>query len=314
MSALPGFAGNTVTYRPPDSLAVAGESFDKIFQVSVSENAFETLDIKLLHGRTFNRFDTESTSPVGIVDERTAYMLDARGDVLGKRFQIDLENKGPLITVVGVVSTVMHGSPMVEQSSIFGTLYRPMRQLLPPWGTMTAVIASDSPDMPAEIKAAGRRVTPQIAVASIMTFQDRLALNTRQILSMVYNFLPAASLAFLMASLGIYGISTRVTMQKANNLGVMKALGARDSDVLRGFLRKTWILLGVSLAAGLVALMFSLPLVTSGSFVFGTATLAAIVLCVAVLILSMVTIASVIPVSRINRLPPQAALNYRIGV
>jgi putative ABC transport system permease protein len=130
---------------------------------------------------------------------------------------------------------------------------------------------------------------------------------------MVYNFLPAALLAFLMASLGIYGISARVTMQKANDLGVMKALGATDSDVMRGFLKKTWVLLGASLAAGLVPLVFSLPLITSGSFVFATTTLIVIVLCVIALIFTMVTVASVIPVSRINRLSPQAALNYQVG-
>jgi predicted permease len=313
MSALPGFTGTAVTYRPPDSTAVSGESFDKIFQITVSDDAFDTLGVKLLRGRGFNRLDTEGSVPVGIVDERTAHMLDPRGDVVGKRFQIDLENKGPLITVVGVVSSVLHGSPMVDRNSLFGTLYRPMRQVLPPWGTMTVLVASDSTSMPAEIKSAGRRVTPQIAVASIMSLQDRLALNTRQILSMVYNFLPAALLAFLMASLGIYGISTRVTLQKANDLGVMKALGATDSDVMRGFLRKTWVLLGSSLAAGLVALLFSLPLVTSGSFVFTTTTLVAILLCVVALIFSMVTVASVIPVSRINRLSPQAALNHQLG-
>jgi putative ABC transport system permease protein len=146
-----------------------------------------------------------------------------------------------------------------------------------------------------------------------MTYRDRLAQNTRQILSMVYNFLPAALLAFLMASLGIYGISTRVTLQKANDFGVMKAIGATDADVLRTFLKRTWMLLGSSLALGLVALIFSVPLVTSGTFVFTTLTLITIVLCVVALIFSMVTIASVIPVSRINRLSPQAALNYRIA-
>lgn len=313
MSALPGFAGNAVTYRAPDSLAVAGDSFDKLFQIAVSENALETLGVTLLRGRSFNRFDTDSSTAVGIVDERTARMLNADGDVLGKRFQIDLENKGPLITIVGVVSTVMHGSPMADQNSIFGNLYRPMRQLLPAWATTTVLIESGAAALSDEIKAAGRRVDAQIAVAAIMTYQDRLEQNTRQILSMVYNFLPAALLAFLMASLGIYGISTRVTMQKANDLGVMKAVGASDADVLRTFLKRTWILLGASLAVGLVALMFSLPLVTSGSFVFSTGTLIAILLCVGVLIFSMVTIASVIPVSRINRLSPQAALNYQIG-
>jgi len=313
MSALPGFAGTGITYRPPDSLAVAGESFDTLFAISVSEDAFDTLGVKLLRGRNFNRFDAENSTPVGIVDERTARMLDPNGDVVGKRFQIELETKGPLITVVGVVSTVMHGSPMVEQGTIFGALYRPMRQLLPAWGTMSVLAESASSDLPAEIKSAGRRVNPQIAVAAIMTYRDRLAQNTRQILSMVYNFLPAALLAFLMASLGIYGISTRVTLQKANDFGVMKAIGATDADVLRTFLKRTWMLLGSSLALGLVALIFSVPLVTSGTFVFTTLTLITIVLCVVALIFSMVTIASVIPVSRINRLSPQAALNYRIA-
>ncbi len=315
MSALPGFAGNAITYRLPDSGVESAENINKLFEISAGDDVLEVLGAKLLRGRNFNRFDTEDSTAVGIVDERTAHMLDSKGDVLGKQIQINLENKGPLVTIVGIVSTVMHGSPMVEQSTIFGDLYRPMRQLLPAWGTMNVVVSSDSesPALFDDIKSAGRRVNAQIAVAAVMSFRDRLAQNNRQILSMVYNFLPAALLAFLMASLGIYGLSTRVTMQKTNDLGIMKAIGATDADVVTTFLKKTTVLLSVSLAIGLIALMFSLPLVTSGNFVFTKGVLVTIVLCVILIIAAMVVIASLIPILFANRLSPQAALNYQIG-
>lgn len=315
MSALPGFSGTTVSYRLPDSGVDSADNVNKIFEITASDNAFDVLGVKLLRGRTFNRSDTEDSTAVGIVDERTARMLDSKGDVLGRQIQIDLENKGPLITIVGVVSTVMHGSPMVEQSTIFGDLYRPMRQLLPAWGTMNVVASANSatPSLFDDIKSAGRKVNPQIAVAAIMSLRDRLAQNNRQIMSMVYNFLPAALLAFLMASLGIYGLSTRVTMQKTNDLGIMKAIGATDADITVTFLKKTAWLLGVSLAIGVLVLMFSLPMVTSGNFVFTKGALVAIAVCVALLIAVMVITAGTVPVMLANRLSPQAALNYQIG-
>lgn len=314
VSALAGFGGNAVTYRP-SGMTTASESFEKIYNESISENYFDTVDVKLIEGRFFNRFDDGKSTLVGIVDQRTALLIDPAGNVVGKQIQIDLENNGPLITIVGVVSPVLQGSPMVDINSISGTLYRPMRQHLPFWGTMNVVVdvESESPLVADEIKQAGRRVTPQIAVAAIMSFQDRVKQNTRQVLSMVYNFLPAAFLAFLMATLGIYGISTRITLQKANDLGVMKAIGATDMDILKTFLKKTWALLFVSFALGLAVLIVSMPMVISGNFVFTWSTLSAIVALILLLIFGMVTIASIIPVNRINRLSPQAALNFQIG-
>lgn len=315
MSSLAGFSDGATTYLPPGATSASGESFDRLYDVSVSENLFDVLDITLIGGRNFTRFDTDTSSLVGIVDERTARMLDPQGNVIGKQIQIDIENKGPLITIVGVVSSVLHGSPTADPESYSGVLYRPMRQLLPYWGTINLVVTSTSEpvEIMEDVKRAGHRTNPQIAVAGAMTFNDRLAQNTRQVLSMVYNFLPAALLAFLMASLGIYGIATRVTLQKANDLGVMKAIGATDSFILKTFLKRTWILLGISLMCGLATLLLSLPMVVSGSFVFSFGLLTLVAACVVVLIFVMVTVASIIPVSRINQLSPQAALNFKFG-
>jgi predicted permease len=315
MSSLAGFSDGGITYLPPGATSASGESFARLYHVSVSDNLFETMEITLLDGRTFTRFDEETSSQVGIVDERTARMIDPQGNVIGKQIQIDIENKGPMITIVGIVSTVLHGSPTADAESYSGVLYRPMRQLLPYWGTINLVVVSqaDPVEIIADVKRAGHRTNPQIAVAGAMTYSDRLALNTRQVLSMVYNFLPAALLAFLMASLGIYGIATRVTMQKANDLGVMKAIGAKDSFILRTFLKRTWISLGISLMCGFAALMLTLPMIVSGSFVFTFNLLAIVAMCVVLLISVMVTVASIIPVSRLNRLSPQAALNFKFG-
>ncbi len=314
-SGLPGFGTNSTTYLKPGSVTASGRGYDRIFQVSVCDELFDALDMRVISGRSFNRFDTEDSSLVGIVDERTAYMLDPSGDVVGRQIQIDIENNGPLITIIGVVNTVFHGSPLVEQSSVFGNLYRPMRQLLPPWGTMHMVANSESTSYEVfeSIRQAGRRTDPQIAIAAVMTYPDRLALQTRQLMTMISSFLPAALLAFLMASVGIYGISTRITMQKANDFGVMKALGATDRNIISMFLKKTWLLLFGSLVVGVGILMLVLPSVVSWSFVVSGTVLMAVTAIVMLLIFFMVTGASTIPMFRINKLSPQDALNFRLG-
>lgn len=313
-SALAGYGGSSITYRSP-AVTTASATYTKVFNISVSENYFNALGVKLIKGRFFNRYDEESSQLVAIVDERTAHLIDPAGQVLGKQIQIDIENNGPLVTIVGVIAPLLQGSPLVDVHSVSGAIYRPMRQLLPFWGAMHVLVAVDieSPIMAEEIQQAGRRVTTQIAVASIMRFQDRLLANTQNIMAMVYNFLPAALLAFFMATLGIYGISSRIALQNTNDIGIMKALGATDTHILKAFLKKTGVLLLISFTVGLAVLVFALPVVISGNFVFSASTLTLIVLAIMGCIFVMVMLASIIPISRINRLSPQLALNFELG-
>ena len=116
-----------------------------------------------------------------------------------------------------------------------------------------------------------------------------------------------ALMALLLALLGIYGIIAYSVAQRTQEMGIRRALGAQQSDILRlvvgqGFrLTLAGVAVGIAGAFGLTRLMTSLLFHVS-------ATDPATFVGVAVLFLLVALLASYIPARRATRIDPMAAL------
>src|SRR5436853_1475839 len=116
-------------------------------------------------------------------------------------------------------------------------------------------------------------------------------------------------LALVLTTIGLFGVISYVVAQRTHEIGVRVALGARRSDVLLLVLRETAVVGGYGLAIGLGA---SVPLseLFRGLLSDIPSNQLPLLAAVAVVIATVVLLASYIPARRATKVDPMVALRY----
>ena len=229
----------------------------------VSPGYFEALRIPLLRGRTFTRTDTGKSDHVVIVNEAFAKKYWPKGDPIGQRLLIghglggDFEE--PERQVVGVVGSVTEmglGSGLVPvmyvpQSQITDGLTRLGASLLP----LSWLIRTNG-DPHSVASAVGHQLEsldPQLTPSHVASMNQVIAeSNTRNnfntLLLSVF-----ASIALLLAAIGIYGLMSYAVEQRTQEIGIRMALGANQGKIMRLVLGQGMRLAIIGTVVGLAA-------------------------------------------------------------
>ncbi len=263
LRALPGVKNAAITnYLPltplPQNCASTPQR-DSIPATSsiVSSNFLETMRTPLLAGRDFRSTEPQ---PVAIVNEVMAKRLWPGESVLGKHVQLGCRNKSDA-EVVGVARDLRFVSvgepakphaylPFARSNDGYQTILVEVgRGHALPSETIRKTIVSSNP---------AARV---YAVNTLADWVDRSFWQVRWEVSILTAF---ATLALLLAAIGLYGmISYQVTL-RSREIGVRMAIGAQPSDVFRLILRQCLgstligIAIGLAVSAAIVRLMAKL--------------------------------------------------------
>jgi putative ABC transport system permease protein len=271
----------------------------------VGTGLLEVLDIPLLRGRGFTNADMARDAPeVAIVNETFAKRFNLGDDPIGKR--LSFNRSPPNVEIVGLVRDAAYNAvkaPFVAQvmrprgqSGGFGvgaTFYVRTTQ------TADAVLAA-VPDIVA-------RVDPNLPVNDLRTFESqvRRSLQTDWLLVTLAGLL--ATIATLLAAIGIYGVLSYMVAQRSREIGLRLALGAEPTRVRRMVMKQVGWMVAIGVPIGIGAALFVGDL--ARSLLFGLAPTdpfaaagAAAVLAVAVLG------ASYWPARRASRVDPVVAL------
>lgn len=283
----------------------------------VSPGYFEALGIPLLRGRYFTRTDTGGTTHVVIVNEAFARKYWPDQDPIGQRMEI---GKGlgadfdePARQVVGIVGSVTEAGlasgmvPVmyVPQSQITDGLTRLGASLLPlSWVIRTS---GDPLSMASAIRYEFESLDPQLAPSHVVNMDQLIAeANARQnfntLLLSVF-----ASMALLLAAVGIYGLMSYAVEQRVQEIGIRMALGADHGRIMRLVVGQGMRLAVVGTALGLAGAYGLTRLLAK--FLFGVKPSDPLAFSIVAATLIVVTlVAALVPTRRAMRVDPVVAL------
>ena len=230
----------------PDWPAMAG------FRM-VSPDYFQVLRQPLLRGRTFTEADHDDAADVAIITPGIAEKLWPGEDPIGKTIGSNYLWE-EWLTVVGVVAEASSWSqPRGEQNEIFVPISQHMHAL-PGQGQVVAVVRTTvvAASLTPAVRTSLRRSMPN-SPATVGTMEERIARSAADRRFAMIALSAFATIALLLAAIGIYGVIWYIVTTRVQEIGVRMALGATPGDVLGGVLAGALGVAAVGVIVGALA-------------------------------------------------------------
>jgi predicted permease len=267
---------------------------------------FQTMGIPLLRGRVFAAADTIENAPSNIiVNETMANRFWPNEDPLGKRLKFDDPNfKSPWFTVVGVVGDVRQEG--LEQPAGLMSYVASDGE----WVDDLVIHSKNDPrTLVRAVREQVRSVDPNLAIDHLGVVSDLLSLRESQRKFNALLLGALATVALLLAAVGIYGTVSYWVKQRTPEIGIRMALGADEKNIFRLILTRGMLFILAGLALGIAGALAATRLIAS--LLFGVtpsdpATFAAI----AALLTLVALVACWVPARRAMRVDPIIALRY----
>jgi len=327
IAAAPGVTGVALT----TALPLQGWGYGMPFQIAgrdavdranrragffkmVTPSYFATLGINLRSGRTLSDTDTAGAAPVAVINETFAKREFSDADPIGQRVlvqqiipgQTGLGEEIPW-EIVGVIADEKIGG-LDDIGS--GGLYVSYRQS-PAYGLSLAVRGTVDPaSLQGAVRAAVDTVNKDQALSRVRTLEqiERESMTAQRIQSILYGVF--ATIALLLAAVGIYGVISYSVAQRTHEMGIRAALGASGPTLRQLVFRSGMLLALVGLVLGLVGALAATRVMTSilaGVSPRDPLTLAAVAAVLAI----VAAVACFIPAQRVTRVAPNIALRYQ---
>jgi putative ABC transport system permease protein len=279
------------------------------------------LNLAVASGRFFDETETTSAAPVAVLGEAAAAALFGADDPIGRYVKVNdqwfrvIGVAGPQLTVQSDVA----GIPAQDRNNIiYVPLYSSVFRLEDGQSAQKDEIdgiylqmtpGSDIPGAAAMIRGIldvahrGAGDFTIVSPAELLAEQRR----TQRIFEMV--MVAIASISLLVGGIGIMNIMLASVLERTREIGVRRAIGARQRDVVRQFLIETTI---ISLTGGVAGIIMGVGLSQLIGVLAGWSTIvttSSIVLAFGVSV-AIGIVFGLYPAVRASRLDPVKALHY----
>lgn len=315
LQALPGVVAVTATDGVPfsgsysssgyllaneqEARARTGANRHEASQRSVSPNFFSMMGIPVLSGRAFTNDDRSGAPRVAIISESAARRDWPNTSPIGE--VITYQNAR--WTIVGIVADI-------KAKNLSGanepSIYTPLAQR--PYAEAFLLRAHDHPSA---LVPAVRSVLRALAPTAVLTRADVMGDMIRQSFSeerfrtmLITMF---AAIAAVLASVGMFGVTSRAVSRRTREVGIRVALGATAGSVVRMIVGHTLTGVAVGVFAGMAVSVVASRVLSP--YLFGVNAHDPVTYGGILAMLALVcVVASWIPARRAGRLAPAAVL------
>jgi putative ABC transport system permease protein len=287
----------------------------------VAANYRQIASLRVVQGRFFDDGDNERALPVAVLGQGAKASLFGQTEVIGQYVKVNEQ----WLHVIGVVGPQLSAQTTAESlpsqdmnNLIYVPLYTAMLRLEDSRTNMKDEIdgmylqMASAPDTvpTAEVVRSLLNVSHRnagdfsvIAPAELLAQQQR----TQQIFDLV--MVAIASISLLVGGIGIMNIMLASILERTREIGVRRALGARQRDVIRQFLVEAVL---ISLLGGLIGIAFGFGISGLIAWLAGwsTVTTAGSILLAFAFSVSVGLLFGIYPARKAARLDPVEAIRY----
>jgi predicted permease len=320
LQALPGVQYASFATIPPLSsnedgkpISIPNVAFsspdDGVLQVNtVGPDFFETFGVRILKGRGIAASDGQSAPQVAVVSESMAGQYFPGSDPVGRRMDVGRGRTGGQIEIVGVAADVRYRDLRTPPPRI---VYVSALQREAEEETTFAIRTAGDPAMlAASAKRELQAVAPAMVTTDVKTAavqRDERLVNERLLAVLSGCF---ASLALLLAGIGVYGVVTYSVTQRTPEIGLRMALGAPRDGLLWLVVRGTLTIVIVATLLGVTAAFMMSSMLATLLFGIQPADLWVYATTVGILI-GIGLISTVVPTLRAMRINPVETLRWQ---
>lgn len=323
LEAVPGVRSATLGLNLP----MMGTSWSSIFVVDdrpapargelpsslftpVEPSYFQTLEIPLRRGRSFDEGDDGDAIPVAVVNEALADHFWPGENPLGKRLKQGLPEDGDLSSpwheIVGVVGNVKQFG-LGEATRM--QIYLPARQQ----GLFDVSVALRTQIEPLalveSVKSAVRELDADVPVYDVKTMESVLSDSVAPKRFTMTLFGLFGALALTLAAIGLYGVIAYSVARRTPEIGLRMSVGAGRGDIFRLVVRQGMLWAALGAGIGLLG-GIGLTRLLEG-FLYGVGPRDPVIFALVPLILLAVAFAaSAAPSLAATRIDPIRALRY----
>jgi predicted permease len=277
---------------------------------TIGAGYFETMGNPIVAGRTITWTDIHQLIPVALISENLALAYwDTPAKAIGHRIR-SFPNE-PWQEIVGVVGNVRadglnHPPPPL--------IYVPMANQQGVTRGMLYVVRSERAGTAVflrELQQAVWSVNARVPLANVRTLAEIQADSMAPTSFATVMLVIAASVALLLALVGVYSVVSHIAAERTNEVGIRMALGAQIGDVHRLFLRHGLVLTLAGIVLGPAAATLLTPVMSSLLYGVGP-TDPVTYTAVSMALAGVSLLATYLPARRASRVQPIIALRSKM--
>lgn len=282
--------------------------------VKANGDYFDSVGTHVLMGRAIGVQDTSTSPPVVVVNQSFVKALFQGRNPIGARIG-HADSPGDF-EIVGVVDdTVYQSVRWKDHSMYFVPLMQREKSDKSPIeqddslyaGAMVIQTAQPMSDMETIARRTLAAINPNLTVVKFQTFDEQIAdqfTEERMIARLTELF---GGLALLLASIGLYGVTSYAVVRRTPEIGIRMALGANRGGVIAMVMRGAVVQTVLGLAIGIPVAMLCVRFVKSQLYEITSANAEVMSIAIATLAVAA-CIAGIIPARRAASIDPVKAL------